>query len=647
MFSGGDYINTRQFMIYEYLIESKTWIKGTVLAEMFEVSGRTIRSDIERINAELNGIILSNTRKGYKVDKNRLDSVPFKAQTNDVPQTPEDRTFYIIKRLLFDNRKLKIYDLQELLYVSEHTIESDIRRIRRLIKPYSGLKLVRSSNTIYLESDEHTKRKLYKDLLYNEIHGNFMNLDRVAAHYDKFDLMIVKRVFLETLRETKFMIRDSSLSLLMMHLGIMTERMILGCALDKVSSDRIRLDIDTNAFQTASLFLDKLSKSIPIHYNNYEINELANLLLGYQDAAVLQPTLTIHNKTYNLEEAIYETTRYLNEVFGVDLTNDEDFKAGLHLHLQSLIIRAQNVFNIENVYLEELKNQYPLIFEMSVHISSLISKLFDIKVSESETGFISLHLGAAYERNMQIEKYNVILLTNMNQNLTNITRMKIESVFEDRLKIKGTYHYFNSDVIDEHDIDLIICIGTKIEHKLNIPTIKVTTFINSEDESVLFSTLNKLDKRRLKLDFAKRLTDLVDVNYFFTDVKQNSPEEIIGFLSDKLVEDGIVPDTFKSSVLQREALASTSFEYSIATPHPLVFESTASKISVAILDKPVTWGDYEVELVLLLSISPDESDVIEVFFSWLSTIISDESKLQRLITAESRDEFVLWMMEDL
>ena len=42
------------------------------------------------------------------------------------------------------SRELNLTDLQSQIYVSDSSIQNDLKRIRRMIEPYPGLRLVRS-----------------------------------------------------------------------------------------------------------------------------------------------------------------------------------------------------------------------------------------------------------------------------------------------------------------------------------------------------------------------------------------------------------------------------------------------------------------------------------------------------------------------
>ena len=78
---------------------------------------------------------------------------------------------------------------------------------------------------------------------------------------------------------------------------------------------------------------------------------------------------------------------------------------------------------------------------------------------------------------------------------------------------------------------------------------------------------------------------------------------------------------FKESTFEREKMAYTSFSYGYAIPHALNYLAVQSTMSIAILKKPVEWGDYQVCLVLFLAIREDEKDLLKIFFTYYLAVI--------------------------
>lgn len=151
-------LNKRQERLLKLLTDKKDWMTSRDLAGYFRVTDRTIRSDVDAVNRQGGTpLIESNVRKGYRAVMD-IRKEPQASGVQGIPQTPGTRCIYIIQKLLFENRELNLTDLQSQIYVSDSSIQNDLKRIRKMIEPYPGLRLVRSRECISLQGDEVSKK---------------------------------------------------------------------------------------------------------------------------------------------------------------------------------------------------------------------------------------------------------------------------------------------------------------------------------------------------------------------------------------------------------------------------------------------------------------------------------------------------------
>ena len=101
--------------VFNY-IRSNDYTTAAKLADLFKVSDRTIRSDIEHINKEYEcTLIEANRRKGYHLDE-MLTSVKGITTKSVIPQTSQERVSWIIKELLF-KQEINLIELQDRISV--------------------------------------------------------------------------------------------------------------------------------------------------------------------------------------------------------------------------------------------------------------------------------------------------------------------------------------------------------------------------------------------------------------------------------------------------------------------------------------------------------------------------------------------------
>ena len=630
-------LNKRQETIIAMMNDMKEWITGKELSKLLNVSDRTIRCDINVINQQYEQpLILSDQHHGYSIDRSMMTSLEIKAD-HLIPQTPEERCVYILQELLFQKQELNLNHMQDEVFVSGYSIENDLKRIRKMLEQYEGLQLIRSKNFIHLEGSEKSKRQLYKDLLEEEAKGNFLNMNKLATLYKDFDFLIVKQILDDTLQQYEFTIREMALPMLMMHIGVAIERIIHhNYVQTEIKSEDLRL---SKEYRIAREFFTRVSKKIRIEVVDEEIIRLALLLLGKRSSEFTGDKIRIKDRDIQINKLVADLLQNLYEQFEIDVRDDSDLQIGLQMHLQSLFERQNQGIKVDNVYLQEIKKKYPLVFEMGVRSGRFLNETSDLSINENELGFLALHLGAAYERSRVSGKHRVLMIYPDDQSASRLCVQKVEQRFSQRLEIIGHRSVFEEEEVQRMQPDLILT-TLPLVHHLDIMTEQISVFMNNEDESRIFYALNDLDKIKSREDFQNMIEQMIRPEFFFYDHPAKNPEEIIHHMCHVLQEYDLVPEEFCEDVLKREEMSSTSFIFGFAIPHALTVCAKRSCLSIAVLKHPITWGEFEVQLVILIGIKEDEKDLMRIFFDWLDHVVSDSNQYTALLQSKTYDEFL-------
>lgn len=630
-------LNKRQNQIIDILNNDNNWITGKELAKLLNVSDRTIRSDIDVINKFYDCLLIkSNKRLGYQIDEALLFKQDIETKEL-IPQNSHERCVYIIRELLFKSKEINLIALQDQVFVSGYSIDNDIKKIRKMISEYPSLKLIRSKNYISLRGNEADKRKLYKQLLTEETHGNFLNLNSIADLWSNFDLLEIKDILEDVCELYNYQIREIDFPMIMIHAGVAIERIINR---NYINSKTAKHHLNNNIeYQISYEFFHRVSKTIDIELVEDEVVLFAQLLIGSY-----QKDDEDENLDKLLNQIVDAVIKEVKDYFDINFSKDKDFKLGLKMHLQLLLERQQNNVTITNIYLQEIKRKYPLVFEMAIRAGEVIADICKINVKENELSFLALHLGAAYDRVNSIKRYRAVIIIPHNQMLSNMCIDKLKLRFEERMVIIKRYGFYEETMIKQQEPDLIIT-TVPLKHNLNIPTVQITLFVNYEDESKVFQTLNLLDKQRYHEDFVVLVNELIRPDLFHVKKQMASSKEVIDFLCDELISKNLADERYKEDVFKRESVSATSFVNGFAVPHSIEITSKESCISIMILDKPVKWGDFEVKLVLLLAIRDTDSHLLKIFFDWLSSIVSDSNKFRQLLEVKNYQEFIQHVIE--
>lgn len=630
-------LNKRQEQLLAILTEKQDWMTSRQLSGLLGVTDRTIRSDIDAINRSMDlPPIESNVRSGYRAVGTELagtkkektgSSVQELPEASEIPQTPGARCIYMIQKMLFETRELNLLEVQNQIYISDYSIQNDIKRIRKMIEPYPELKLVRNKERISLQGDERSKRRFYRDLLVAEVQENFLNLDRLAHLYKNFDLIEVKDIFLEVLGEYDYSIHEAMFSMLILHAGTSIERM---SACHYIQLDEMPQGLeDTIEYQISRTFFERVSRRLHIRVKDGEVGMFSLVIMGRRASNYASDHVKFGERWLNTRKLVDGALTRLKEVFGVDFCGDEDLAAGLKMHLHGLVERAKNKVVLEDIFLEEIKQRYPLVFEMGVYVVSYLEEVLGTPVAEMESGFIALHLGAASERMNSVRKYRAVMILPYNQVFSEMCEKKILDMFRDRMEVVKKFNYFEEEKIRQAEPDLILT-TFPIRHRLEILTVSISLFVDSETEAGILQALNRLDKKRFQMEFAAHIGRLIRKEHYYRNLDLRTPEEVIACLCGGMEREGVVDKAFRDIVLSREQMAPTSFSNALAIPHAFRAFATRSTIAVAQLKNPISWGAFEVRLVMLFAINEADQRMIKIFFDWISDIISRPELLARL-----------------
>lgn len=634
-------MNARQEKIIELLRESGGWMKGKDIALVMGVSTRTIRNDVETINASLTGAAIeSSFQLGYHL---KTQEAPVSRAKSVIPQTPEERRSFILKQLL-RHRDININDLPEKVCVSLFTIESDLRVIRQWLADSSNLRLESGRNRIRLVGEEAAKRRLYKFLLSQEVEENFLNMDTLNELYPDFDLTEIRDLLAECEKRHGIEIRETAQSMVLMHVGIALTRVLNFNPMERVEALK---DLqETPQYQAAREFWDKIALRFQVTAPEPEISQLALLFMGKGSGNYYKAdTIPVNGKEISLEDLTTAMLEEVRKLYGVDLTTDSKLQEGLSLHLRGLLLRLRDRTQVDNVYLEELRWRFPLIYDMGVTASRKLHEILGIQLDPNEIGFLALHLGAAYTIHRKPSKYRAVVVFPSDQPLATVVIEKIRRQFQDRMDVVAVLDAYEKKRVEDLNPDLILT-TLPLDHGLNVPTVQLSVFYSQENESQIFQQLNRLDKNRQKDIFQHRIRELIKPEYFLETLDASDSEDVIRKMCQPLVKAGCIPPEYADAVLEREGYAPTSFAAGYALPHALNVTIRESAISVAHLDHPLQWGDHSVDFVLLLAIREEDRELLGIFFDWWIQIISDPLRFGLLKEKNGYAAFVQAILEE-
>ena len=96
---------------------------------------------------------------------------------------------------------------------------------------------------------------------------------------------------------------------------------------------------------------------------------------------------------------------FINNNYNYNLLTDKQLRADLLTHIKTMITRVRYQINIPNPLLGNIKQHYPMAYDMTLAAVSSWGKYTPFVISENEIGFLVLHIGVGLERH-----YNLSLI---------------------------------------------------------------------------------------------------------------------------------------------------------------------------------------------------------------------------------------------
>ncbi|MCI7238061.1 MAG: PRD domain-containing protein [Anaerococcus sp.] len=624
-------MNKRQSNLIK-ILKNKDWLTGGELANILNVSSRTIRNDIKNINKENGSILIKSSKKfGY-----HLNSDFEKTNMESVVYNNHNLKSLILKDLLKSHKKIYYQDIINKYFISDSTLNSILSEINKDIKKVNSTSIKRQGDLLYIDGNELSIRIIYKDLLFKETQDNIFNLNELAKHYQHFDLIKIKSIFEKVLNKYEYKIDEAYFPILILHIGVSLDRLFNGNPAE--TSSLKDYDIyylkNTEEYTIAKEFFSRIKK----YYNLavYE-SEVILLTLNIINKKVIDQGLVSINKKLLL--TIKNALNYVDYMTGINLTNDTELIKNLYMHISNLLVRLNKEKSVNRLYYEDIKNSYPYIFEIALIWTNYIQKSLGLEIPEEEVTFIALHLGSSY-KNCYNKKYKTILILPKTGAISNNIIEKINSTFSQELEIRGVYNYFEENMIKDMDIDIIIS-TINLSHNLDIPTVYCSVFFSKDDEINIFKTLREIEEDKLKKDYTNHLIQLLDKDHFYQGYTFKDKYDLLKFLCNKLYVRGEVDDSYYNKVIERESYSPTSFAQGFAIPHsyePLGIKK--SSISILLLNNPIIRDKYEVNIVFLLTIKREDNPILQLFFSWMDKLCKDITTLSKVSSSINFEEFI-------
>ena len=617
-------LSTKALHIMEQLAQksgqSVTAKELAAFCGMSERSVKTYINEVEEFCRETGCVLQRKPGKGFVFQGNEQAEKQMRRE-KDIQEELTSREFrvsYIVYVLLTGWSTYTISLFAEELSVSRNVITDDLFNMELELDKY-GLKIKKvAGKGIVLDGDEFLKRKAFRHFCRFGIEN--VSLERASddrlsvseekrciANYGKTDFYHALQMVQNAERKAGIWYTDYSFKMIVEYLAIQIMR---------VRQEKYLPYFEDVKEEQKSILADGIrqewenQKNMP-RLPKEECDYLNMLLLAgeYQDESVEQTTDIQKIRQEKMNEICEEVAKYVSEILNVELVDTVVFQRNLRHFLPASLIRAKYGFEIENPFLQEVKELYPGIFAVSFSLARYYKKYVDALPSEQELSFLALFLGGAI---MLAEKHiKAVFISSCGTYIAGIVALRLEEKMHG-LKVIAVISSKDIRQLDHMDYDILIGLQSDVlSEKYDI--LPVSSFITEQDikniDKAYFDRISIMTQERFGL-----MNILMPRKLIFFEKEKITKEELIRAICGKMRKEKYTLDEYESSVFEREGICSTSLGKGIAIPHGNSSYVGKPGISLVFLKHPVSWGEEEVDIVFLLALNFENISMTRDFF---------------------------------
>ncbi|MEW5282267.1 BglG family transcription antiterminator [Klebsiella michiganensis] len=607
------------------------------LAQRLSVSTRTVRADITALNALLlhYGAQFILTRgSGYQLvihDPTRYQTLEESApKAQHIPRTAADRIHFLLVRFLTSAFSIKLEDLADAWFVSRATLQGDMVDVRERFQRYQLTLETRPRHGMKLFGSEVSIRACLTDLLWELSQQGPLNPLIGEEAFDASVPTLLAGVLQETLTRHHVRLTDAGERFICLYVAVAVRRVSEGYPLADFSAEDVGQNVRDAARELANTMQQLAGKLLAPAEEEWLCVHLAARQVQDVDPGTISAD--------DDEALVNYILRYINQQYNYNLLDDAQLRADLLTHIKTMITRVRYQIMIPNPLLENIKQHYPMAWDMTLAAVSSWGKYTPYAISENEIGFLVLHIGVGLERHYNIgyQRQPQVLLVCDTSNA--MVRM-IEAILQRKypqLEIAATLSQREYEQREEIAEDFVIS-TVRISEKEK-PVVTIAPF-PTDYQLEQIGKLVLVDRTRPWM-----LNKYFDEAHFQVIDTPMDQQALFAALCQQLQQEGFVGAEFHGSVVEREAIVSTMLGDGIALPHALGLLAKKTVVYTVIAPHGIAWGDETAHIIFLLAISKSEYEEAMAIYDIFVTFLRERA-MARLAATRSFAEFKAVAME--
>lgn len=607
------------------------------LAQRLSVSTRTVRADITALNALLaqhGAQFILSRGSGYQLRVD--DPARFQAVQDPrppmlrIPRTGSERVHYLLVRFLTSAFSLKLEDLADEWFVSRATLQGDMAEVREALARYQLTLETRPRHGVKLFGSEMSIRACLTDLLWQLAQQDsshpLLSEEALNAGVPEQLAGVLHEIF----NRWHIRLTDEGELFVRLYCAVAVRRVSEGYPLPEFSADDVNDDVRHAARDIAAAIQQLAGKTLAASEENWLRVHIA--------ARQVQDIAPSQINADDDEALVNYILHYINSHYNYNLLSDEQLHADLLTHIKTMITRVRYQIMIPNPLLENIKQHYPMAWDMTLAAVSGWSKYTPWTISENEMGFLVLHIGVGLERHYNIgyqRQPRVLLVCDAGNAMVRMIEAVLQRKYT-QLEMTATItlrEYEQRDSISEDFVVSTVRIAEKDK-----PVVVMSPF-PTDYQLEQIGKLVLVDRTRPWM-----LEKFFDARHFRIINTPIDRQTLFAGLCEQLHEEGFVDSEFVDSVIEREAIVSTMLGDGIALPHALGLMARKTVVYTVLAPQGIAWGDETAHVIFLLAISKSEYEEAMAIYDIFVTFLRERA-MARLCTCKNFSEFKSVAME--
>lgn len=442
-------MNKRSREILSQLI-TKTEYSQTIsiqdLAEMFKVSSRTIRYDIEQINDYLKENHLQPLNLGKQgVINTQADITKARESLSEegfysFKLSREERVCFSAVMMICSDDYITLSEIADQLFVGRSTIIQDLEHIKSFFRERHLYVLSHSNKGLLLEGREIDKRNLLIDMIQSEnsifkVEPIFQHLTQCLSKNLKIDLediSMIEKIINEAEHIYGRFLTDQSFVQLRNYFQLSLYRLRKAHYVEYGDDKNSKWDMAKGMIDQIQQFIVKEIPDTEIYYVASVLNRMKYIKKTTSNKEIVKMQVITRNFIEKISKDIHR-----------NLQGDYIFYENLINHLESTFSTLGDRFAINSV-VDEVLQRYPEVKQATERNVYVFEEYVGRKLSEEEIAYIVVHICAAIERNKnETVRYSVVLVCNGGIGTSQLLLARLEKFF----------HLDVIDIIPAHDIE--------------------------------------------------------------------------------------------------------------------------------------------------------------------------------------------------